>query len=355
MSMTPESEEDRLGQLSRRIEDWLRDSSSRAETLRALVSEVRREQPLSVRRPEPAVTPAPELADTGNHLARFARDLEKTPDQTAILGSLVQSAASAASRVLLFIVRGESVIGWAARGFPPEFSARSVSFPLTSASLVARCQQRCAAVIEPPMARTGNAELLQRLGGGSPRQMLAAPVWVRDRVAAVLYADTGEATGPWLPESVCVMATLAALNLEVLPARQKHPRPAAEPEITVEESDTRFPSSIECDEQPAVCEPPVAEQAAEPADPEQEAQREEALRFARLLVSEIVLYNAAELEDGRRHKDIYQRLKDEIDRSHQMYQERFSAQAPGTNECFRKELVRVLAEGDESALTLPWS
>jgi len=34
-----------------------------------------------------------------------------------------------------------------------------------------------------------------------------------------------------------------------------------------------------------------------------------------LLVSEIKLYNAAKVNDGRRNHDLYERLKDEIDRS----------------------------------------
>ena len=354
MSMTPESEEDRLGQLSQRIEDWLRDSSTRAQTLRELVAEVRREQSLSPRPSGPAVTAASRPADAGDELARFSRGVERASDQAGILGCLIEGSASAASRVVLFIVRGESVIGWASRGFTPGFSPRSVSFPLTGNNLLTRSHQSCAMVIEPPSARTGNAELLMKLGGSSPNRLLAAPLWVRDRVAAVLYADTGDSGGPWMPDSLCLMSTLASLNLEVLPARQKHRRPVAEPEITVGESDTRSPSTIECDELPARIETQPAEQERMP-DPEAEVEREEALRFARLLACEIVLYNAADLEEGRLNKNIYERLKDEIDRSHQMFQERFSSREPGTKECFRKELVRVLAEGDESALTLPWS
>lgn len=354
MSMTSESEEDRLAQLSCRIEDWLRDSSSRAEALRELVAEVRRGHSVTgfATQSESAATTV--SAATGSHLIRFVRTLEMTSDQAGILGSLVEHAAPAAPRVVLFIVRGESVIGWAARGFPAEFAPRSASLPLSRATLLSRSHERCAVVIEPPLARTGNAELLEKLGGISPSQLLAAPLWVRDRVAAVLYADTGKTGEPWMPDMLCLMATVAALNLEIQPVRQKHPRPTTGPEITIDEPEAPAASAIEFDELPEMREPVAVDQSADSGNEEQAALNEEALRFARLLASEIVLYNAAELEDGRRQKDIYQRLKDEIDRSHQMFSERFSAQQPSTAECFRKELVRVLAEGDEAALTLPW-
>src|SRR5207253_10988363 len=49
---------------------------------------------------------------------------------------------------------------------------------------------------------------------------------------------------------------------------------------------------------------------------------DEARRFARLLVSEIKLYNEAKVEQGRKNRDLYERLKEDIDRSRQMYDER---------------------------------
>ena len=343
--MTPQSEEDRLDELSRRIEEWLSDSSSRAEALRALVARVRSEQAPLMRQAAPG--PTKPSGDSAGLTYRFARDLDAAPDQSAILSALLTNTASVAGRALVLIVRGDNAIGWGSQGFATGFQARSVSIALGGSHLIARCHQRCAPVIEPPTARPGNAEILQRLGGGAPGRMMAAPVWVRDRVAAIVYADTGEREVSWMPDAICLMTSLAGLNLEVLPVRQKHPRFAGEPEVIVEEADG--PATPAPDDAPAVA------ATVESVDPEQEALREEALRFARLLVSEIVLYNAAELEEGRRLKNIYARLKDEIDRSHQMFEERFSSRGPGANDFFRNELVRVLAEGDETALTLPWS
>jgi len=84
--------------------------------------------------------------------------------------------------------------------------------------------------------------------------------------------------------------------------------------------------------------------------PEEEARHEEARRFARLLVSEIKLYNPEEVERGRANNDIYQRLKDDIDRSLEMYEKRVSEDIRASQDYFREALVRILADGDEDAL-----
>lgn len=76
----------------------------------------------------------------------------------------------------------------------------------------------------------------------------------------------------------------------------------------------------------------------------------DARRFARLLVSEIKLYNAAKVNEGRRLADLYDRLKDEIDRSRKVYDKRVSPAVAAKFDYFYDELVQTLAEGDPSKL-----
>ena len=77
---------------------------------------------------------------------------------------------------------------------------------------------------------------------------------------------------------------------------------------------------------------------------------EEARRLARLLVSEIKLYNEEQVEEGRRNRDLYERLKDDIDRSRQLYEERVDQRILNSTDYFYQELVRILAAGDSRAL-----
>ncbi|HVT61194.1 MAG TPA: hypothetical protein VHR45_22720 [Thermoanaerobaculia bacterium] len=82
----------------------------------------------------------------------------------------------------------------------------------------------------------------------------------------------------------------------------------------------------------------------------EEALHEEARRLARLLVSEIKLYNEEQVEAGRRNRDIYERLREDIDRSRQMYEERVEPKLAKSTDYFYQELVRILAAGDSKAL-----
>jgi hypothetical protein len=79
---------------------------------------------------------------------------------------------------------------------------------------------------------------------------------------------------------------------------------------------------------------------------------DEARRFARLLVSEIKLYNESKVEQGRRSNDLYERLKEDIDRSRQMYDERIGDDVRKVSNYFYDELVRILADGRAEALGL---
>lgn len=77
---------------------------------------------------------------------------------------------------------------------------------------------------------------------------------------------------------------------------------------------------------------------------------EEARRLARLLVSEIKLYNEEQVDLGRKNLDLYQRLREDIDRSRQMYEERVDPTVRSSADYFQQELIRILAAGDPKAL-----
>ena len=85
---------------------------------------------------------------------------------------------------------------------------------------------------------------------------------------------------------------------------------------------------------------------------EGDERREEARRFAKLLVSEIKLYNEKAVLQGRDKGNIYQLLKEDIDRSRQMYDERIPEDVRANSNYFYEELVRILADGHTDALGL---
>lgn len=76
----------------------------------------------------------------------------------------------------------------------------------------------------------------------------------------------------------------------------------------------------------------------------------DARRFARLLVSEIKLYNEQKVKEGRQSSDLYDRLREAIDRSREMYDKRVSPPVASKFDYFNFELVNTLAEGDIAKL-----
>ncbi len=76
----------------------------------------------------------------------------------------------------------------------------------------------------------------------------------------------------------------------------------------------------------------------------------DARRFARLLVSEIKLYNEKKVQEGRENNDLYERLREAIDRSREMYDKRVQTPVSSKFDYFHYELVNSLAEGDVERL-----
>jgi hypothetical protein len=88
----------------------------------------------------------------------------------------------------------------------------------------------------------------------------------------------------------------------------------------------------------------------EVTDDEERRQHNDARRFARLLVSEIKLYNEQKVVEGRSEGDLYGRLREYIDRSREMYDKRVKSSVSTRYDYFHHELVNTLAEGDASKL-----
>jgi len=93
-----------------------------------------------------------------------------------------------------------------------------------------------------------------------------------------------------------------------------------------------------------------AELPVEVGDDEERRLHNDARRFARLLISEIKLYNEQKVAEGRVEHDLYDRLREYIDRSREMYDKRVKDEVSRRYDYFHGELVNTLAEGDVSKL-----
>jgi hypothetical protein len=84
----------------------------------------------------------------------------------------------------------------------------------------------------------------------------------------------------------------------------------------------------------------------EKSDPRHLAAR----RFARLSVSEIILYRQADVTEGRKSKDLLSRLRTDIKLCTETYEKRVPKEVRDRYDYLHDEIVRQLAEGDPDKL-----
>ena len=133
--------------------------------------------------------------------------------------------------------------------------------------------------------------------------------------------------------------------------------PASEPEAAAQRVVDTWMADLQAAEPPVTTfsTPEFIRPIGFPAAAEQAVSGEERLhadakRFARLLVSEVKLYNEQRLLEGRANRDIYARLKKDIDRSREAYNKRVSPIVARKIDYFHDEVVRILGDNDPSSL-----
>ena len=335
-------------------------------------------------------------------------ELDGQRTQAEVLNALVARAANFAPRVVLFVVKGGNAVAWAARGLDDpaaNTSIRGTSIALESDTVLRAALNSQQTFYGSPDLQSENQGLFGRLGKIHPHRVLTVPLKVRGKTAALIYADSAErgevATNV---EAIELLAHTAGLVVELVSLRARMseaaqqgkqpatpppaatpPPPATQPPVAEPVAapsaglrsgslpETRHASSdFIVQPEPTGDLPPPApaptyfRPTPEPTDPtlqaptsamptsgpigEEEKAHNDARRFARLLVSEIKLYNEQKVAEGRRGGDLYDRLKEDIDRSRQMYEKRVTPGVATKFDYFYDELVSTLAEGDPSKL-----
>ena len=298
--------------------------------------------------------------------------------QKEILKALLDAGSSYASRVALFVVRGGTATGWQARGLGDDTLIKDFPLELTTGLASHAYQNRIAT---PANIAEMDRRFVTQFGGPANEQILILPLVLKDKVAALLYADGGSdnlldagslevlvmATSAWLEvaslrkqaqaKEVADPATSMAPPPPVAPSVQsvssyadpfashspKHIAKAPEPEPVAEVVEVAASAAASVAAAPAT--DPFAGLSPEDADTHRKAQR-----FARLLVDEIKLYNQAKVNDGRRNKDLYDRLKEDIEKSRATFTKRYGSTVAASGDYFQREVVRSLAEDDLSVM-----
>jgi hypothetical protein len=306
--------------------------------------------------------------------------------QKEILRALLQNTVRYSGRGALFVIKSGMATGWQGRGFEDNDSIKDFSLDLRSG--VAAQAMQTHTPCEGGSAEM-DARFITHFRAPSDDKVLILPLLLKDKIAALVYADSGTnsdtkidvaslqlivaATGTWLE----VISLRKQSQRDVVPelgekADANPSAMSAAPSISdpfaahspkhisrseSQESDagkTAVPehapmamaaSATDSSSSTRVASGKSREMSAVDQDTHRKAQR-----FARLLMDEIKLYNKDTLVEGRKNRDLYDRLKEDIEKSRSTYQKRYGSTVAADSDYFDQELIRSLAEDDASLL-----
>jgi len=312
--------------------------------------------------------------------------LDKARSQSELLREMLTLLAKTTDRSVVLVIREGVISAWSGIGFANAEQLRQWRAEVDASPILKRFAAegkpfRIAPAQDPVLSGWLQAE-------ETPTTAFLLPMCLRGNLVGGIYIDHGKGSS-WDPSSAQVLIAVICWLIDTLGFRQTVPTPMlAELEDVAGDAGDDVPpaptgaetqaqeqfdpsATVRVDTaqmaamasaagvQAPVAPPPPSAEAAAPAaaqadtgqlSPEEEARHEEARRFARLLVSEIKLYNESEVERGRANKDIYQRLKEDIDRSREMFEKRIPTEVRQVRDYFQDEIVRILADGDTDAL-----
>lgn len=269
----------------------------------------------------PAAMPlaAGPLSEHADFLVSGLREIGAAASVSDSLAAIARAAAAGAPRAALFVAHGANgaqLDEWVVAGLP-SMAASSTDVNNPSSGLITQAFTTRQAV----------------QNGGSA---CAVPLMLDGTPVGVLYGESGgngECHPAWRA-SLEAVAHFGAAHLGCLTALR-----TAQARAWLARRGARSADNAAGAERERV---EVAE--------ENNAAVASARRYARLLVSEIKLYNEAAVQAGRSQRDLLERLQPEIDRARMLYEERVSASIAGRTQYFQQELVQTLAGGDPSLL-----
>jgi hypothetical protein len=283
-----------------------------------------------------SLAPAPG-ASPSDLLNAAAAAIHESGSQADILRHLLEGEARFAGRVALFVVKGSAISGWQGIGFEDNDAIKALSIQ-TGSGLVGKAIQ-----VRNPAAGSAqefDAGFVKSMKAPADGQCLVLPLVVKDKVAAMIYADAGTVPGGTLDSSgLQALTRFAAIWLELAALRK------AGGSATADEATPSQPAAAVAASAPALA----------ASGSEEDELHKKARRFAKLLVEEIKLYNQPKVDEGKQHKDLYDRLKVDIEKSRSTYDKRYAESAVASADYFTQELIRILADNDASLMGASFS
>jgi hypothetical protein len=244
----------------------------------------------------------------------------------------------------LFLVRQGTLRGWGSVGYAREAAARQRAFAAPAdggrAGRLAECSE--------PGLEIETEAADPDFGQPRPAESAAGLVRIKGQAIAMLLVERSERELPWSPPILGVALEFARLRLQLdlalrrvqgpgaAPGDEARPEPASAAPLPVSTSVT-----VEMSTDLAPASEPTAADA-----PEIVAAR----RFAKLVATDIRLYNEEAVIEGRKHGDLPRRLGDHLGRGKETFLRRHGDLGPTGLDILHDAYVQVLAGGDSALI-----
>ena len=297
-------------------------------------------------RPPAATSESQYVSQTSAMLSTAAASIQESSVQADILKALLEGVSGFSARSALFVVRGTTLAGWQARGFSDD-NIRGLSLD-GSQGLAARAIQgrnRASAA-----ATEFESAFVEKQGKPWDGNATLFPLVVKDKVAAILYCDSGREQGRQTDYSaVEVLTRFTCLWLEHS-AVKKHLGSSGPEAISAPAASVSAAVPTPTPHPPAPKPAAATEPTLNGPSAEDDELHKKAKRFAKLLVDEIKLYNQSKVAEGRQNRDLYKVLREDIEKSRATYEKRYGSTPVASARYFDSEVVRILADNDRSLL-----
>jgi hypothetical protein len=155
--------------------------------------------------------------ESKKQLTKIKEEFANAKERDEIIGLLLNESKKISSRAAIFILKGDRVTGWKARGM----DAENIEIKIEPTSIFAEVINRKNYYRGPLLKIPGNEPLMSLLSG-TPQDCCMIPIQLRDRVIAMLYVDNGNKSVLDAGLSyIHTLVTMASYSFEITIIRKK--------------------------------------------------------------------------------------------------------------------------------------
>src|ERR1700678_943523 len=155
--------------------------------------------------------------ESANGLVQAVASIHAGSTQKEILRALLDAGSERCSRIALFVVKAGSASGWQARGFGDDETIKDFPLDLNAGPISHTYHNR---VTTPGNIAEMGGQFASQFGSPANEQILVLPLALKDKVAALVYADGGD-SGKLSADSLELLVLATSAWLEVISLRKQ--------------------------------------------------------------------------------------------------------------------------------------